>query len=320
MTKIDIEQLTSIPFLDHGELSGRFLCSTMFYDGEWHAWIDAGGRLFKTQMWPAETVYFGTRAEKPTDVCLHFLNLMAQRLNCYPISRQLFALQDDVYNVAASLAKIQHLHRSRKEFENGVTRLVATELEYVHSVCRSVFDLWQEVLVAIWSNIRLLDPAVKKRQLKKSYADMLFSANKPRTAQELTDRFGIPGPLAECYTRSTDFFADLRQFRDRVVHHGGGPQTIFDSDDGFLMVASRMPFRGPTLWRPDEFRPNDLVPLLPVVNFAIYRTIAICGEFSETLEQIFQLQPPTVPKFHLYLRGYFDAALMRAFEDVEARL
>jgi hypothetical protein len=320
MTQIDPAQLASIPFLDHTELHGRFLCSTMFYDGEWHSWINAGGQIFKTQMWPAETAYFGTRAEQPTDICLHFLDLMAQRLNCYPISRQLFALQDDVYNMAASLAKIQHLHQSRKDFKSGVARLVATELEYLHSVCRSIFDLWQEVLVTVWANIRLLDPATKRRQLKKSYADMLFSANKPRTAQELADWFGIPNPLAECYTRSREFFGDLRKFRDRVIHHGGGPQTIFESDDGFLMVASRMPFKGPALWRPDEFHPNDLVPLQPVVNYAIYRTMAICTEFSQTLEQIFQLPPPIVPKFQLQLRGYFDAVLVSAFEDIEARL
>ncbi len=115
MAKIELEQLAAIPFLNHGEAYGRFLCSTMFYDGEWHAWIDANGRLFKTQMWPSETAYFGTRAEKPTDICLHFLNLMAQRLNCYPISKQLFALQDDVDNLAASLAKIQHLHQNLQQ-------------------------------------------------------------------------------------------------------------------------------------------------------------------------------------------------------------
>jgi hypothetical protein len=64
MTKIDISKFAVIPFFDHAELPGRFVCSTIFYDGEWHAWIDANGQFFKTQMWPAEAVYFGKRGER----------------------------------------------------------------------------------------------------------------------------------------------------------------------------------------------------------------------------------------------------------------
>ena len=43
-------------------------------------------------------------------------------------------------NLSASLAKIRLLHRTRKEHKTGVSRMVATEIEYLHSVCRSIFD------------------------------------------------------------------------------------------------------------------------------------------------------------------------------------
>jgi hypothetical protein len=162
--------------------------------------------MIKVQMWPAETLYFGTRAERKTDLHLRFLNLIAQRLSCYPLGNKLFALQVDVCNLGASLAKIQLLHRSRHEIPHGVSRMVATEIEYLHSVCRGIFDLWQEVVATVWDGIKLLDTGTKKRQLKQSYAGMLFSSNKPRTKHELVDWFGIPPPLAECHTRGTAFF------------------------------------------------------------------------------------------------------------------
>jgi hypothetical protein len=320
MTKMDVTKLAAIPFLNHAELPGRFLCSTLFYDGEWHAWIEAGDQMLKVQMWPAETMYFGSRAERNTDLCLHFLDLIAQRLSCYPLGKKLFSLQVDVCNLAASLAKIQLLHRSRKEIEHGVSRMVATEIEYLHSVCRSIFDLWQEVVVTVWDGIKLLNTGTKKRQLKRSYADMLFSSNKPRTTQQLVEWFGIPAPLAECYTRSTPFFTDLREFRDRVIHGRGEPPPIFDDESGFLVSAASVPFRGLDIWRPEERHPNDLVPLLPVVNYAIYRTLAICDEFGQTIEAIFQLPPRIVPNFSLQMRAYFDDVLVRALEDVDARL
>jgi hypothetical protein len=37
MTKMDVSKLAAIPFLDHAELQGRFLCSLLFYDGKWLA-------------------------------------------------------------------------------------------------------------------------------------------------------------------------------------------------------------------------------------------------------------------------------------------
>lgn len=320
MAQLDLIELEKIPFFDHKELPGRFICSTLFYDGEWHAWIDAGGQIIKMRMWPAETIYFGTRPEKPTDVSLHFLHLIAQRLNGYPVNKQLFALLADVYNLVASLAKIQLIHRSRSEVGSGVSRMVATEVEYLHGVCRSIFDLWQEVLATVWKGVVLADPATKKRQLKQSYADMLFSANQPRTDEQLTERFGIPPAFAKCYTRSVTFFADLRQFRDRLVHGGGQPPTIFSGDEGFLVAAARVPFRDLDIWRAGEKFPNDLVLLQPALNYVVYRTLAICDEFSRTIEVIFQLPPPIVPNFWLQLRGYFDEVMVRAFEDIDQRL
>ncbi|WP_315766992.1 MULTISPECIES: hypothetical protein [unclassified Bradyrhizobium] len=320
MTQIDIAKLSAIPFFDPAALPGHFICSTMFYDGEWHAWINAGDQLFKTRMWPAETCYFGTSAERPTDLSLHFIDLMAQKLSVFPITRQLFGLQADVYNLAASLAKIQLFHRTRKEIGQGVPRMVATEVEYLYNVCRSIFDLWQEVLFTFWDGVQLNDTSIKKRKLKKSYADMLFSSNNARTKQELVGRFGIPSALAECYVESTEFFTDLRAFRDRVVHGGGQPPTIFEDDSGFLIAAARVPFRDLNIWGDEETHPNDLVPLLPALSYAIYRTIATCENFSRTIEANFTLLPPIVPKFRLLMRGYFDEVLARAFADTEARL
>jgi hypothetical protein len=103
--------------------------------------------------------------------------------------RRVFGLQDDVFNLSASLAKIRLLHRTRKEHKTGVSRMVATEAEYLHGVCRSIFDLWQDVMVVIWDSITLADPNVKKKQLKQRYRQMVFSDNTLRTVEEVVERF-----------------------------------------------------------------------------------------------------------------------------------
>jgi hypothetical protein len=56
------------------------------------------------------------------------------------------------------------------DLNTGVSRMVATEFEYMHGVCRSIFDLWQEVLVALWKNIKLLDATTKKKELNAARA------------------------------------------------------------------------------------------------------------------------------------------------------
>jgi hypothetical protein len=265
--------------------------------------------------------YFGTVPEQETDICLHFLDMMGQRLNYLPVGRLFFGLQDDVFNLSASLAKIRLLHRTRKEHKTGVSRMVATEVEYLHGVCRSIFDLWQDVMVVIWDSITLVDPNVKKKQLKQRYRQMVFSDNTLRTVEEVVERFpGLPPPLAECYVRSGRFFADLRKFRDRIVHQGAGVAIIFDGEEDFLIGEARVPFREMNIWQEKERQPNALVPLMPALGFVIYRTLETCDDFSRTIEGIFKLQPPLVPNFHILLRGYFNEELVRALKDIHQRL
>ena len=199
-----------------------------------------------------------------------------------------------------------------------MSRMVATEIEYLHSVCRSIFDLWQEVVATVWDGIKLLDTETKKRQLKQSYAGMLFSSNKPRTTQELVD-WSASRRRSRSATRAARPSSPIygNSGIEYCIREAG---SNFDDESGFLVSAARVPFRGLDIWRPEERHPNDLVPLLPVLNYAIYRTLAICDEFGQTIEGIFQLPPPIVPNFWLQLRGYFDEVLVGALADIDARL
>jgi hypothetical protein len=121
MTNIDVAKLATIPFLEHAELQGRFLCSLFFYDGDWHSWIEAGEGIARVHAWPAEAMYFGTSPEHDTDIGFHFLNLIAQKLSFPPLGRQLFAIQDDIFNLSASLAKVPLLHENEKK---GVAKII----------------------------------------------------------------------------------------------------------------------------------------------------------------------------------------------------
>jgi hypothetical protein len=52
----------------------------------------------------------------------------------------------------------------------------------------------------------------------------------------------------------------------------------------------------------------------------IYRTLETCDNFSRTIESIFGLPQPLVPRFHILLRGYFNDELVRVLKDIGQRL
>jgi hypothetical protein len=129
-------------------------------------------------------------------------------------------LRDDVFNLSASLAKISHLHATKDIVGPGVSRMAVTEIEYLFSVCRSVFDLLQEIASALWGTIKLHDSSVTKKPLKETFSKMILFQGRASTEKELIERFGLPQPLAAYYARNAEFFMTLREFRDNVIHRG----------------------------------------------------------------------------------------------------
>lgn len=319
MEQFDASQLSAIPYLDAVSLQGRFLSTLCFYDKEWRMWMVAGGRLIETKAWPAESFYFAYTPESPNDILLRFLNFIAQRACIKEVGKAFLGVQDDVFNLAASLAKIELLHGARDKIGHGVHRMVTTEIEYICGVCRSLFDLLQEIVARLWATIQLVDPSVPKKPLKETFSSTLLRGDVLLSSAQLTERFGLPQPLADAYVRHADFFLSLRSFRDNLTHRGSHVQTVFTAENGFLVAGSLRPFAAMQIWRDDERDPNDLVPLLPALGTIIYRTLGACEDFAHILESFILFPPPIAPGMGFFMRGYFNEPLIEALKDAEAR-
>lgn len=321
MTGIGLAELSTIPYLDIPNLQGRFISTLTFHDGEqWRMWVSAGDHLIEIKAWPAEGYYFSVAPESSTDLYLHFLDFIAQRA-CFPeLKKPILGLRDDVFNLSASLAKISYLHAGRDVIGAGVSRMVVTEVEYLLSICRSIFDLLQEIAAALWETICLHDATVKKKPLKKTFSKMVLFNDRKSTQDELSERFGLPESLSAYYKRNADFFLDLREFRDSVVHRGSQVQTIFSSDSGFLIQHSLRPFSSMQIWRDDEKHQNDLVPLLPALGAVVHKTLSACEDFSSTIGQVIQFPPPIAPGMRFFMRGYSNEQFYTVLCDAATRL
>ena len=317
-----IGPLSDIPFLTKSDLQGRFLASTMFYDGsDWQTWLrtENTDNFVKVHAWPAESFYFSAAPENENDLCSEFLNFVAQSANWSWIMKLFAAIGDDIFNLSASLAKFPIFHSSAAA-SHGASRLAATEVEYVLFTCRSIFDLLQEVIKSLWETILLRDTTIRKNPLKKSFADMTLHGNNLRAAEEIAAKYGLPMPIAECYAGHAPMFLKIRQFRDDLVHRGHRVQTIFHGDTEFLITNSLGSFRDINIWREPEVITNGLAPLAPVLNLIVHGTLAACEDFAITLSRTFKWLEPTVPGMRLHMRGYFMEHFRKALGDADSRL
>lgn len=320
MGNVPLQLLSEIPYLNHEALAGRFLSSLMFLDnGEWHTWLVAGAhgdqRLFKMQAWPAEACYFAREAAQPGDLTSPAIDFTG-RIACYfDVQKVVTGLHDDIFNLSASLAKLDLLQASFKQVPEGLSRMAATEVEYIILVCRSIFDLFQEVMLKLWNRIELNDSSRRKRSLKPSFAKTILAGGEVLSPDDMVARYGLPSEIAACYGRATEIFLALRRFRDGIVHHGSQVQHVFAGDGEFLIASYLRPFADMVIWEDHEKRENDLVPLLPALEVLIARTLTVCDDFCLALARHIQFPAGTVPHMRLFMRGYFMPRLITALSE-----
>ena len=127
---INRSELSKIPFIDAQNIGGRSLTTLTFYEEEkWHMWLVTAEGLLPLSAEPAEADYFSRTPEKETDVCVEFLDFMAQRACWIDALQPINGLRCDIHNLGASLAKIDLFYEISKERKTEIARFVSTELE-----------------------------------------------------------------------------------------------------------------------------------------------------------------------------------------------
>jgi hypothetical protein len=315
----DILDLYDIPFLDREQLDGRFVGSMLFFDGDWHAFMEFENerQVIWTTAWPAEATYYGTRPESPTDLSTAFLQLLGQHANFPAVQRHFGAILDHIYSLGASLYKLEVLHAGKHP---GSARLATTEIEYLLTVCRSMFDHLQEILAKLWDYVRLTEETTKKQGLPASFRKMVLAEGRRQTPEELSARYGLPLAIADVYVRHAEMFLQIRKFRDQIIH-GGRPNDIIFRGEGCYQVQRRLgPFRDLDIWEDAEVEPNEIVPLMPILAQIIHGTFLACEDFAHCWSARIILPAASVPNMQLFVRGYFNEHLIAALTDAEDRL
>ena len=281
-------------------------------------WIVPGAKAIRLAGTPVESCYFAKRPAAPDHVCFALLNFLHQRALWPSVESFVTGIYDDVNNIGASFKKLRLIF-DHCDDNSGSARMVTSEIEYIFATCRSLFDLLQETLRGLWKNVRLFDSTIKKRELPKSYADMLFRANSPQSTDQIAERYSIPQQLASVYAQSSLFFQWLREFRDLVSHSGRTVGYVFTTEKGFAIRTPDKPFSGMPIWCPTNSLPNELGSLLSVLAFIVHTTIGLCEMFATVLPQVIQFPPDIAPGYSVYMCGPHVGALAGLNEWIRIR-
>ena len=303
----DERELEKVSYLKIDEIDGRAVPLQFCYLGnsEWESWAPTDKGLIRMQMVDlSEGCYFSKEPACKSDSRIGFVEMVMKRAYFNDLVHFEKGILEDINNLTASVAKINLFHELWLHDKTKIKRrFVTTELEYIFKVCRSLFDLLQEVISKIWSRFIYLDSELKTKKLKPTFSQIVFYQNKLSTAQEIADRWLIPIELAEFYHRSGRFFQWLRSFRDKISHGGNSIEPLYIMDEGFAISIDDVAFKGLHIWEKTEIKKNGLGSVRALVAYTILNTLYTLEDFSTVIQSIMQLPYDIAPDYRVFIRG-----------------
>jgi hypothetical protein len=315
---MSIEELKKIPYLDVAVIQGRTVKLMPLWDGtRWRMWTDTEIGIIEMQVVDAlESDYVATKPAKETDLFIPFVHLMWQHASYPEITPLIVAISDDFHNMGTSVAKLKHFWKFQEHIERGgAVRFASTELEYLVALCRTVFDLLQEIISRLWaSTVRLTDDEAeafrKSHSLPKTFSKMVLdNKENPRDAAQIASKFGLPSSLSEQYAFAAPFFAQLRKVRDKVIHGGSGFRSVYETERGFCINPKEAPYNDFEGWLPHHQYNENISSVLPWIADVVMKTIDVCNGLMGRFAQTIAFPPALAPGYFVFVRGPHNNAL-----------
>ncbi len=319
--EITLQELKKTSFLRIDRLDGRAipLLACLTDDDEWEWWVPLPDGLRRMQGGePIEAYYFAKRPAKEGDAFIAFSEFMLKRAYFKDVVHFVRAITDDLHNLGASIAKLDLFHALWEHEKSSICRrYVSTELEYVFSVCRSMFDLLQEIIHRLWRRFEYTD-GTRKKTLRKSFADMVLHGDSLLSAKEIQEKYSIPNRLATFYHDQGLFFYWLREYRNRVDHGGQGFELVFITERGFAVSTGQEPFSSLNIWNKANTLPNGLGSVRSAVAYVIDNVLKCLDDFATIMSAITKPPYDISPEYHVYLRGERIEALTHSSRYIVA--
>ena len=315
--KISLEELSKTSFIKCDYIDDRLipLQSCFNDDHEWETWFPGPNGLMRIKGSMVEGSYFAKDIAEKGDGFIAFNNFMMKRAYFNNVVGFVHGIMEDIHNLGASIGKINLLHEVWRDDHSRVSRrYVASEVEYIFSTCRSVFDLLQEVIYRLWRRFRYLDKNKKTKSLKRSFPKMVLRGDRILSVEEIEKKYLIPEELARFYYKQAGFFLWLRDYRDRIAHGGKGFKHVLILEKGFAVPIDEEPFDSLCIWNEANTSSDNrrLGSLRSVVAHVCLNTIKAMEEYTHVISSIMEMPYDIAPDYLVFERGGHISDLIEA--------
>lgn len=207
----------------------------------------------------------------------------------------------DLHNLGACLTKIDVLFNYSEGRKLDSARLAGTELKYLFLLCRSIFDLIQEVISVLWKKV--VFSGTKTKNLPRTFRKMVLHARSPMNTTQIARQHGVPASLASYYHQQAEFFLWLRDYRDQILHSGKGFDLVFVTQSGFGVPTDRFPFDSMPIWNDSNTKSNNIGSFVSVAHHLVRKVLRALDDLADVLPQVVQFPPDLAPRVRVFLTG-----------------
>lgn len=315
---IKIEELVKVSYLKVTKLDGRAIPMFACYQGNgtWEQWVPQNENLIRLKITRLiEGRYYAKEPESQNDLFLPSIDFFHKRMYWSDTTFKIEALYNDITNLFASLKKLEIINDAKNKY-HGIHNIVITEVEYQFLLCRSMYDLLQEIIICIWDKVKFVDTSIKKQQLPSSFRKMVIRDDKKMSKDEIKKKFKIPEVLAEFYEAQSDFFLWLRAFRDLIAHRGNSIDIVFATENGFAIQTNIKPFNYLKIWNDKNTLPNNLGSVKAFISYLILNTLNTIEVFYRVISKLFQFPYDVAPEYSLFLKDSNYISLQSLEENI----
>lgn len=319
ITYKDLKELEYFNFTEE-DLLYRFVPMFPIYENEWKMFVDTDKGLIPLKIVDsADGLYISKNPVLTDDLKLEFFNTMLKKNNYKENWKPLIHIYDDIYNLSASIEKINffsELYNQKEHFK--LCKYASVELEAIFQNSRAIFE-----------NLQIIQNNLMKNTISANNDDIFsvdiiqFGIKKDKklvkkilTIEEYQNEYKIPELLAKFYVRVQEFFFFVLDMRNDIFHSRKSFK-LFLGDEGFSISLKDYNLESLHFWDEHNTLKNDLESVKALMAYITLNTINALEEYAMTISSIIQLPNDILPNYNIYVRSEFNETLKQLHTYVD---
>ena len=302
ITYKDLRELEYFNFTEE-DLLYRFVPMFPIYENGWKMFVDTVQGLIPLKIVDsADGLYISNTAILKDDLKLEFFNTMLKKNNYKENMEPIYHIYDDIYNLSASIEKINFFSEIYKKEEHfRLSKYASVELESIFQNSRAVFENLQKIQNNLMKNTKSINDddifSIDEIQFKKGL-----------TLEQYIEKYKIPELLAKFYVNYQEFFFFILDMRNDVFHSRKSFH-LFLGDEGFSISLKDYNLQNLHFWNKSNTLKNDLGSLKSLIAYITLNTISALEEYAKTINLLIQLPNDILPNYNIYMRSEFNQTL-----------